>query len=359
MPEASNATSPQALPSIVIIDDSKLKQLFLTDVLRSDFTVFAFSSENEAVARLGDIRPQCILTDTERPGEDGFATLRHLKENPQTAGVPVILITSSEDGDTERRALEEGVVDFVGNKFAPAIIRNRVRNQVELYGYRCRLEERVEEKTRGIQELQDAIMMVLSDLVECRDTMTSGHAVRTRSYVERLIRQLQEDGSYAEALTQAMVRDIIRAAPLHDIGKVGIRDAVLNKPGRLTPEEFEDMKRHTVLGAQAIKHAMETVHDNTFLTVLRDITFSHHERWDGTGYPLGLRGATIPLPGRIMAIPDVYDALVSERPYKKPYPHARAVDIIREGVGSHFDPRIGAAFLACEQDFARIAQTQR
>ncbi|MBO6171126.1 MAG: HD domain-containing protein, partial [Desulfovibrio sp.] len=151
----------------------------------------------------------------------------------------------------------------------------------------------------------------------------------------------------------------VRAAPLHDIGKVGIQDAVLNKPGRLTADEFNDMKRHTILGASAIAHAMKTLHENAFLCVLRDVVFSHHERWDGTGYPLGLSGQSIPLSGRIMAIPDVYDALVSKRPYKEPFSHEKAVRIIREGIGTHFDPLVGEAFLRCEQDFARIAQEQR
>ena len=152
---------------------------------------------------------------------------------------------------------------------------------------------------------------------------------------------------------------MIRASPLHDIGKIGVRDAILNKPGRLSKEEFEEIKRHTIFGASAISRAMQTVHDGSFLQVLRDMTFSHHERWDGTGYPLGLDGERIPLVGRIMAIADVYDALISRRPYKDPMSHEQAVGIIREGIGSHFDPVVGAAFLACEADFHSIAQTHR
>ncbi|MBO5490347.1 MAG: response regulator, partial [Desulfovibrio sp.] len=359
MPQDYPDTGLQELPHIVIIDDSKLKQLFLSEILKSEFAVFAFASEREALPRLPDIRPECILLDMERPGEDGFQTINHIKSLPVTAGVPLILITSTDDGETERRALEHGVVDFVGNRYAPAVIRNRVKNQVELYGYRRELERRVNLKTRSVLELQDAIMFMLSDLVECRDSLTSGHARRTRDYMERLIRQIIADGSYVEALTPELVRDIVRAAPLHDIGKVGIQDAVLNKPGRLTADEFNDMKRHTILGASAIAHAMKTLHENAFLCVLRDVVFSHHERWDGTGYPLGLSGQSIPLSGRIMAIPDVYDALVSKRPYKEPFSHEKAVRIIREGIGTHFDPLVGEAFLRCEQDFARIAQEQR
>ncbi|MBO4313050.1 MAG: response regulator [Desulfovibrio sp.] len=346
-------------PPIVVIDDSHLKQLFLTEVLKNDFTVFAFSSEHDALPRLDEIRPKCFLVDMERPGEDGFETIRHIKEMPVVAKVPIILITSTNDPETESRVLASGGVDFVGNRFSPEIIRNRVKIHVELYGYRCELEERVREETHKVIELQDAIMLVLSDLVECRDSMTSGHAIRTRDYADCLIRQLLADGRYAEELPPGVVRDIVRAAPLHDIGKVGIPDAILNKPGRLTDNEFNEMKRHTIFGASAILHAMKTLQDNTFLLVLRDMAFSHHEHWDGSGYPLGLAGDRIPLCGRIMAIPDVYDALISERPYKGSIPHEKAVEIIRQGIGTHFDPVIGEAFIACEKDFRKISERLR
>ena len=239
------------------------------------------------------------------------------------------------------------------------MIRARVMHHAELYGYRRHLEERVSENTQTIFELQDAIMMALSELVECRDSNTAGHAQRTRDYVARLLHQLKADGNYVDVLTDGYVRDMVRAAPLHDIGKVGVRDAVLNKPGRLTEEEFEEMKRHTVFGAMSINKAMKAVQDSSFLLVLRDISLSHHERWDGKGYPLGLSGERIPLSGRIMAMADVYDALVSQRPYKTPISHERAVEIIAEGVGTHFDPLVGAAFLACSDDFQEISKRHR
>ena len=187
--------------------------------------------------------------------------------------------------------------------------------------------------------------------------MTSGHAERTRNYVERLLRQLKANGSYLKELTPKLIQDLIRAAPLHDMGKVGIPDSILNKPGRLTEEEFDAMKLHTVIGANAIMRAMKTIKDNSFLKVLREVVLSHHERWDGSGYPLGLAGLKIPISGRVMAIPDVYDALVSARPYKKPFSHEEAVHIIKSGIGSHFDPLIGEAFLQCETDFALINQS--
>lgn len=350
------ATPPK---HIAIIDDNRMKRQFLAGLLEDTFSIHAYGSGEEALKEIPRLDLQCILLDIDMPGEDGFQVLRRIKDIPDIADVPVIFVTSLTDQEIERRGLESGAVDFVGNQFSPEIIRARVLHHVDLYGYRCRLEERVRENTKTIFELQDAIMVALSDLVECRDENTAGHAQRTRAYVERLIRQLQEDGSFHDELTDSFVRDVIRASPLHDIGKIGVRDAILNKPGRLSKEEFEEIKRHTIFGASAISRAMQTVHDGSFLQVLRDMTFSHHERWDGTGYPLGLDGERIPLVGRIMAIADVYDALISRRPYKDPMSHEQAVGIIREGIGSHFDPVVGAAFLACEADFHSIAQTHR
>lgn len=345
---------PNPSKNIAIIDDSRFKQRFLAKILQDHFSVHVFFSGEEALPKLPFLDLQCILLDVEMPGENGFQVIRRIKDEPAIAEVPVIFVTSLNDHSLERVGLESGAVDFVGNQFSPEIIRARVTHHAELYSYRCRLEDRVRENTRTIFELQDAIMVALSDLVECRDENTAGHAQRTRGYVERLIRQLREDGRYVEELNDNYVRDIVRASPLHDIGKIGVRDAILNKPDRLTREEFEEMKRHTIFGATAITRAMQTVHDGSFLSVLRDMSFSHHERWDGSGYPLGLAGTRIPLCGRILAVADVYDALVSRRPYKEPLPHEQAVAIIREGMGAHFDPLVCAAFLACERDFLKI-----
>ncbi len=343
---------------VVVIDDSKMKQRFLKAILEKDYTVHTFSSVREAMSQLGAVEPSCFLMDMERPGEDSVASIRTIKDNPKLSEVPIIMITPTSDVETEHRVLECGCDDYVGNRFAREIIRVRVNHLVELFEFRKNLEKRVEQKTQSVMELQDSIMLMLSDLVECRDSFTSGHAQRTRDYMECLVCQLQANQHYVSELHEEFVRDLVRAAPLHDIGKVGIPDAILNKPGKLTSEEFETMKKHTIFGAQAIMHVLDKLHDNAFLRVLRDLAMSHHERWDGTGYPFGLQGESIPLSGRIMAIPDVYDALVSERPYKKPFPHEKAVAIIKEGIGSHFDPFIGQAFLDCELQFRYIAMCQ-
>lgn len=344
---------------IAIIDDNHMKGQFLGKILDDIFVIHQYGSGREALAEIPQLPLQCILLDIDMPEEDGFQVIARIKAIPQLAEVPVIFVTVLTGPDIERRGLESGAVDFVGNQFSPEIIRARVLHHANVYTYRCHLEERVREQTETIFELQDAIMLALSDIVELRDDNTAGHAQRTRAYVKRLIEQLQQDGRFAEELTEDFVRDLVRAAPLHDIGKIGVPDAILNKPGRLSREEFEEIKRHTIFGASAITRAMQTVHDSSFLRVLRDMNFSHHERWDGKGYPLGLDGPRIPLAGRIMAIADVYDALISRRPYKEPMSHEQAVAIIRDGIGTQFDPVVGAAFLACESDFRDIACHQQ
>jgi len=362
---SSMTESPEMLcwggnPSrVVIIDDSRLKSAFLAKILMGMFEVSTFTSATEALPRLTDIDPRCILLDLERPGEDGFQTIHDIKSHPGMAHVPLILITATSDAETERRVLASGVADFVGNQFSQEIIRTRVMHQVELYNYRCALEERVREKTRNIEELQDAIMVGFSYLVEQRDLTTSGHAQRTQSYVRCLIRECLERGIYAQELTPELGMAIVRAAPLHDMGKVGVRDAVLNKLSALTSDEFEEMKQHPVFGATAVGRMIDALQDSAFLKVLRNMVLSHHERWDGTGYPLGLHGRSIPLSGRLMAIADVYDALISRRPYKDALTHEQAVLMISEGIGTQFDPILGHIFMECADEFADIAERLR
>ena len=221
-------------PNIVIIDDSKLKLSFLKNILGEDYTVFTFSSVKEAMPNLVSISPSCFLMDMERPGEDPISSIQNIKSFPTLKEVPIVMITSTNDVESEELLLRCGCDDYVGNRFAPKVICSRVTHLVELYGYRRDLEKRVEEKMQSVMELQDAIMLMLSDLVECRDRLTSGHAQRTRAYSRCLLEQMRREGSYSEQLTDVFIRDLVRAAPLHDIGKVGIPDAILNKPGPLT-----------------------------------------------------------------------------------------------------------------------------
>lgn len=340
---------------IAIIDDSRSKRTALTYVLRDAFEVSAYDSGRAALPALVERPPDLILLDIEMPGEDGFCVIRNIKAQPVLRDIPVIFITSVDDRHVEAQGLQLGAVDFISRHFVPETILARVNVHLELQAYRRSLEDAIQAKTRMVEKLQDSIVVVLSDLVECRDAATSGHAQRTIRYVGTLCRSLATRGIYADILTPETIDSFMRAAPLHDIGKVGIDDAILNKPGTLNAVEFDAMKEHTLMGARAIQRAIDRMEGPTFLDAVKDMTLFHHERWDGGGYPFGLKERAIPLSARIMAVADVYDALISERPYKGPFPHEQAVALIGAERGRQFDPAVVDVFLDIHEQFAAIA----
>ena len=345
---------------IAIIDDSRAKRAALAYVLRDSFDISAYGSGREALPDLLRCPPDLILLDIEMPDEDGFCVIRNIKAQPTLRDIPVIFITSVDDRHVEAEGLRLGAVDFISRNFVPETILARVNVHLELQAYRRSLEDAVREKTRMVEKLQDSIVITLSDLVECRDVATSGHARRTISYVEILCRELAARGMYADLLTPETIEVFMRAAPLHDIGKVGIDDAILNKPGRLNDLEFDAMRHHTLLGARAIQRAIDQMGAPTFLDVVKELTLYHHERWDGMGYPFGLQGEEIPLCARIMAVADVYDALISERPYKPPLSQEQVVAIMAGERGRQFDPAIMDVFLSIHEKFAVVAaETER
>ncbi|PWM69360.1 MAG: two-component system response regulator [Desulfovibrionaceae bacterium] len=345
---------------IAIIDDSRAKRAALAYVLRDSFDISAYGSGREALPDLLRCPPDLILLDIEMPDEDGFCVIRNIKAQPTLRDIPVIFITSVDDRHVEAEGLRLGAVDFISRNFVPETILARVNVHLELQAYRRSLEDAVREKTRMVEKLQDSIVITLSDLVECRDVATSGHARRTISYVEILCRELAARGMYADLLTPETIEVFMRAAPLHDIGKVGIDDAILNKPGRLNDLEFDAMRHHTLLGARAIQRAIDQMGAPTFLDVVKEMTLYHHERWDGMGYPFGLQGEEIPLCARIMAVADVYDALISERPYKPPLSQEQVVAIMAGERGRQFDPAIMDVFLSIHEKFAAVAaETER
>jgi putative two-component system response regulator len=223
----------------------------------------------------------------------------------------------------------------------------------ELMSYSHNLENEIDKKTRTVFELQNAILKTVADLVECRDNVTGGHIERTQHYLQLLVESLLERDVYTEEISEWDVHLFIMSSQLHDVGKISIKDDILMKPHELTIEEFEEMKKHTIFGADIIRSIEETTADNAFLKYAETMAISHHEKWDGTGYPHGLKGSKIPLMGRIMAIVDVYDALTNDRPYKKAFPHEEAVKIIEEGFGTHFDPELMQVFFDCEKQFKR------
>lgn len=361
----NNPVEPSGKCTVLVVDDTPDNLSLMSNLLRTDYRVkLAPSGERALQIVAGDSKPDLILLDIMMPDMDGYEVLRRLQFNPDTADIPVIFLTAMSASQDESVGLELGAVDYITKPINPAIVMARVRNHLQLKRARDFLEhhnkfleQEIASRTRAVSELQDATIRAMASLAETRDNETGNHIRRTQHYVEALARNLQNHPRFTDELTDTNIETIFKSAPLHDIGKVGIPDRILLKPGKLTPEEFEIMKTHTTLGRDAIVAAeSETTQDNPFFRYAKEITYSHQEKWDGSGYPEGLMGNNIPLSARLMAVADVYDALISERVYKPAYTHENAVEIIRNGRGSHFDPDMVDAFLTLSEEFRRIAK---
>ena len=361
--------SPEA-KTVLIVDDTPENLTILGEILQPHYRVrVATSGARALAASVGEPRPDAILLDVMMPEMDGYTVLAKLRENPLTRDVPVIFVTALDAIDDETRGLDMGAADYITKPVRPAIVLARVRGQIDLKEARDRmrnqnvwLEAEVARRMRENQSIQDVSMRALACLAETRDNETGNHILRTQGYIEVLCRQLAGDAPYASALPAPRIEMIVKAAPLHDIGKVGIPDQILHKPDKLTEEEWVVMRTHAARGAEAIRRAIESEREQSafeFLRVAMDIARYHHEKWDGSGYPEGLQGEAIPLEARLMALADVFDTLISRRVYKPPMEFAKACAIIGEGSGSHFDPRIVDAFLARGDEFRAIAARYR
>jgi putative two-component system response regulator len=296
--------------------------------------------------------PDLILLDIEMPGMDGFETIANLKSDVRTRYIPVIFLTANRDAGTEARALASGARDFITKPFEQSILRHRIELHMRFSDYQRRLENTV-------KELEYNIGVSFSDLVECRDANTGGHVVRTSRYVEMICGELRRRDRFPYELADDQVDMMVRAAPLHDIGKVSISDVILLKPGRLSANEFEVMKTHTTLGANILQNMYERFSTQRYLHYAIMIAKGHHERYDGSGYPSGKSGDDIPLCAKIMAVADVYDALVDNRVYREMMSHKEACEIIMEERGTHFDPRIVDAFYAIAPRMESVAAARR
>ncbi|BBN89459.1 HD-GYP domain-containing protein [Azospira sp. I09] len=373
-----NGAAGRSDKTILVVDDTGENLTVIGGLLQPFFRVRVANSGMRAlkVAR-SDPRPDLILLDVMMPEMDGYAVLAELRQDPYTRDIPVMFVTAMDGDQDEEYGLSLGAVDYITKPIRPAILLARVRTHLELKdardwlrdqnGY---LEGEVSRRMRENDLIKDVSLNALALLAEKRDNETGNHLYRTQAYVEALMQQLQDHPRFRHALSAAQRQLIAKAAPLHDIGKVGIPDQILLKPARLTPEEFEIMKTHSLIGAEAIEAAIERVvggdrarldelQGNTpldFLVVARHIALGHHEKWDGSGYPQGLRGDAIPIPARLMALADVFDALTCKRHYKKAFPLEQAVALLVEGRGTHFDPDVVDAFLAIQDRFADIAQ---
>jgi putative two-component system response regulator len=352
-------------PRILVVDDEPINIKVMVDLLRNDYVLSVAKDGPQALARMaGDTPPDLVLLDVMMPGMDGIEVCRRLKSDERTRDVPVIFITAMGQAHDETRGFEAGAVDYVTKPISPPVMIARVRTHLALLDARRRLanqnlelERRVAERTRQLAETQDITIRALASLAETRDNETGNHIRRTQHYVRALALHLRRDDRFAARLDDATVDLLFKSAPLHDVGKVGIPDAVLLKPDRLSNDEFEVMKGHPSLGHDALLSAQTKAGEteSSFLRIAREIAYGHHEKWDGSGYPQKLAGEAIPLSARLMAVADVYDALISRRCYKPAFPHQKAVDIITEGRGSHFDPDVVDAFLAIVDEFSAIA----
>lgn len=344
-------------PRILVIDDEPQNIHLLLETLGPDYAVAAATSGERGLhlARSEEARPDLILLDVLMPELNGYEVFERLRDDVRTKEIPVIFITALSEGHSEARGLTLGAVDYIAKPFEPGLVKLRIRNQLELKKYRDKLESMVQEQVEEINSSHIAAIFAMSKLAESRDTDTGQHLERTQNYCRILAEQLLLRSVYANAIDEAFITSIYQASPLHDIGKVGIPDAILCKPGKLTPDEFEIMKTHALLGAETLQSVVDRFPSNEFLTMGLDIARWHHEKWDGNGYPDGIAGEQIPLAARIMAVADVYDALSSKRCYKQAIDHESCRDIICDGSGSHFDPALVEAFIAAEEQFVRIA----
>ena len=353
------------LPLVLIVDDNPENLTVIGELLQPAHAVRAANSGVRAL-RLARLHPQpdLILLDVMMPEMDGYEVLRQLREQPDTADIPVIFLTALNSADDEERGLLQGAMDYITKPIRPPILLARVRTQLELKQARDLMRDRnswlqaeVARRMGENQLIQDVTVHALARLAETRDPETGNHLLRTQEYVRTLALRLRREPAYAGQLDDHTVALLAKSAPLHDIGKVGIPDNVLLKPGKLTPEEWTVMKTHARIGAEAIEHAEHDVaHPVEFLQCAKQIARSHHERWDGSGYPDGLAGDAIPLAARLMALADVYDALISRRVYKPPFSHEKAREMILAERGRHFDPAVVDAFADCHAELQAIAR---
>lgn len=377
--------APNDRMTVLVVDDTKENLTIIGQLLRPYYHVRVANSGQRALQAV-EVAPQpdLILLDVMMPDMDGYQVLKALREQPRFRDIPVIFVTALAADTDEERGLSLGAVDYVTKPVKPALLLARVRAQLELKKARdwltnqnAYLDAEVRRRMAENELIKDVSLHALAALAEKRDNETGNHLHRTQGYIALLMDLLRDHPRFKAQLADPdYCARVIKAAPLHDIGKVGIPDAILLKPGKLTPDEFEVMKTHAKIGADALGESIEHVCSGRdaavavgeedvsgsaldFLEVAKQIAGGHHEKWDGSGYPRGLKGDEIPLAARLMAVADVFDALISRRHYKDPFPDEKVLGIIRDGAGKHFDPDVAAAFLAHVDEFNAIALRYR
>jgi len=352
-------------PTVLVVDDTPDNLTLMVGLLKDDYRIKVAASGEKAlrIAR-SESPPDLILLDIMMPQLDGYEVCRQLKADAATREIPVIFLTALTETEDEQRGLELGAVDYITKPVSPPIVKARVRTHLKLKAAadflrdkNAFLEQEVERRTREVRAIQEVTILALASLAETRDSSTGNHLRRTQLYVKALAEKLRSHPRFKESLTEGSIALLCKSAPLHDIGKVGIPDRILLKPGRLEADEFEIMKTHTTIGQNALEHAEQSLGaDMDFLRTAKDIALFHQEKWDGSGYPGELSGDDIPVSARLMALADVYDALISRRVYRGPLPHDQVARMIVAARGSHFDPDVVDAFLEIQEDFREIAR---
>ena len=355
--------------NIILVDDDPTNLTIGSNTLGNDYDVITLNSGERLLKLLEKKIPDMILLDVDMPDMNGYETIVKIKSNKNLEHIPIIFLTAKSDTDSELEGLSLGATDYITKPFSPPLLLKRINMHLlvesqkdeliaqkqELLTFNDQLQEMVDRKTKTVVELQNAILRTMAELVECRDNITGGHIERTQGYLRILINALCKSSLYSNEISSWDLELVLQSAQLHDVGKIAIDDNILRKPGGLTDEEYNKIKVHTVFGEEIIERIKKNTSEHTFLEHARIFASTHHERWDGSGYPHGLKGEGIPLQGRLMAVADVYDALVSERPYKKPLSHEYAVEMIKYNRGTHFDPVLVDLFLDVKDEIKEFA----
>ena len=348
-------------PCIFLVDDNIVSLNSGKAALQHKYTVITAPSGDKFLNAMKNLTPDLILLDIDMPGMSGFDVIRVLKDNPESADIPVIFLTGKNETNDELQGLTLGAVDYITKPFSHLLLLKRVElhlllqsQKEELRKFNETLLEMVSERTNDITQLQNAIVTWAAEVIEFRDEETGHHVERVQKYLELLLDAMRGSEQFAEEITTWDIDALLKSALLHDVGKIKIRDEILLKNARLTEDEFDNMKLHTQHGKTLIESLQNKVSNQTFLDYAKTLACRHHERWDGRGYPDNLIGDTIPLQARMMAIADVYDALISERPYKKAYPHDVAMRIMAEGRGTQFDPNLTDLFIGISDKIMEV-----
>ena len=347
--------------TIFLVDDDVTNLTIGHNILSELYNTVTINSGARLLKMLGKLVPDMILLDVDMPAMSGFDCIRHIKDIENFKDIPVIFVTAKNDSDSELVGLSLGAVDYVVKPFSPPILLKRIsvhllleEQKKELVKFNSSLKEMVDEKTHAIIDLQNAILQVIADMSDFRDDNLSEHVSRTKNYLGILVQGASKDEKFANYTKDWDTELLLQASQLHDVGKLGVNENILTKSSLLTKNEFEEIKKHTQICDRIISRIKTTTSQQKFLELAKMFATTHHERWDGSGYPNGLSEEEIPFESRLMAIADVYDTLVQNRPYRDAYTHENAVAIIKNESGSHFDPKLVELFLQHADKFREV-----